>query len=516
MRWLHQIQRIDAKELSPVYLGAFLVLHLVLWTLGPYLARPSLPHDTLESITWGLQWQLGYAKHPFLTAWFCAGFFSLFHQADWSIYLLAQLVVLTTFLAVWQLAKKMLPSTHALVATLILEGVLFYNINSFNLTPDTLQSPLWALLCLCFYNALTTQKLRHWLGTAFFAACCLCTKYQALVLFGPMLCFCLWDPVAKTSFKKPGIYLAIGLFFVLVSAHLLWLYQHDFITVVYAQNSSKDYTETKTLLGHLLYPLLFLVNQPLYVVGALLLLCPFYKQTKESWTLSTFQWRFLITLGFGPLGCTLLLCLINGYYFPPRWSTPYFFLIGIILVGYFKPMITEKNLKQFSNYFILFSTLLFMIRLFTLTVTPRADNDAFLPNQTMASSLARLWKERYHQPLPHIIGPSYLVSLITPYLKDNPKPLLGWKQQQSPWIKQSDLGKKGAILIWDEGFNYGWDEESRNFALLPQTMLARFPQLITLAHYTFYRLSNRQPIVIGVAILPPHPIVKESSEVKRV
>ena len=88
-----------------LYFWLFLMLHTLIWTLGPALIRESLPHDTLEGVTWGLQWQLGYNKHPFLTAWLCAGVTQLFGVVGWPVYLLAQLTVSLTFLAVWQLAK---------------------------------------------------------------------------------------------------------------------------------------------------------------------------------------------------------------------------------------------------------------------------------------------------------------------------------------------------------------------------------------------------------------------------
>src|SRR5580704_12288122 len=144
------------------YFWLFIFIHTLIWTHGPSLLSPTLRHDALEGITWGLQWQLGYSKHPFLTAWLCAGVTQLFGATGWPIYLLAQLAVSITFIAVWKLAQQILPPLHALIAALILEGVLFYNINSFNFTPDTLQSPLWALLSLFFYQALTKQTLSHW------------------------------------------------------------------------------------------------------------------------------------------------------------------------------------------------------------------------------------------------------------------------------------------------------------------------------------------------------------------
>ncbi|RUR13753.1 glycosyltransferase family 39 protein [Legionella sp. km772] len=494
------------EQKTTVYFILFILLHTLFWTLGSYFSRPSLPHDTLESITWGLQWQWGYPKHPYLTAWLCAAVFSLFNQADWSIYLLAQLVNTSTFVAVWYLAKQFLPSRHALIAVLLLEGVLFYNVNSFNLTCDSLQAPLWACCTLFFYYALTTEKLRHWLLTAFFAACCICTKYQSLILFACMLFLCLEHPNLRQNFKKKELYYAFTFFLLLVSPHLVWLYQHQFISLVYVKTIAYDYTETKTVWGHLLYPILTLLNDLFYIAGVFILSWPFYKKNKARFNISPFQWHFLLIMGLGPVFITTLLGIIDGNYFPPRWATPYFFLLGIIVIGYLKPLLNPAQLKKFSIGFVLFSSLLFGVRMVTLTLFPKPNNDAFLPNRAMALSLSQLWQDRYHRPLAYVVGSNYLVSLITPYLPTKTKPYLNWRLKQNPWVDELELSKTGALFIWDVGFNYAWDLEGTTTFQLPQWLFYRYPELIVLPNATFYRLSNKAPIVIGIAILPPREV----------
>ncbi|MCL9685767.1 glycosyltransferase family 39 protein [Legionella maioricensis] len=487
------------------YFWFFILIHTLLWTLGPSLLRPTVSHDTLEGITWGLQWQLGYSKHPFLTAWLCAGVTKLFGGVGWPVYLLAQLAVSLTFIAVWKLAQQILPLGHALIATLALEGVLFYNINSFNFTPDTLQSPLWALLSLFFYQALTKQNVMNWLCTALFAALCVCTKYQVALLFLPMFLFCLLNPLARKSFTKPGIYYALGTFFLLIIPHLIWLYQHHFITLTYASEISSDYTQNKMPLNHFRHPFGFVINSIMDVAGLFILLWPFYNKNKIQLPLESFQWQFLIFLGLGPLTLSLILCLFTGDYFPPRWSTPYFFALGILAIAYLKPALSKKNLKQFVTTLILFSSILFLARMSTLTFIPRSNSDAFLPNHQIALSLSKLWREQYHTPLPFLAGSNYLVTGVTPYMTDNPVPYLNWKSEDSPWINEKELRQQGGLFIWDESGYYTWDKESRAHTKLPESVLERFPKLRKIPNYIFYRLSDKQPVTIGVAILPPDP-----------
>ncbi len=490
------------RKLS-IYFWLFLALHTLCWTLGPYWARGSLPHDTLEGITWGLQWQLGYHKHPYLTAWLSAAVFKLFHSADWSIYLLAQVVNSVTFFAVWRLARHLLPRAHALIAALILDGVLFYNINSFNLTPDTLQSPLWALATLFFYRALIQQKIYDWLLTALFLGLSVITKYQVILLLIVMLSLCLCDKQARLSFKHAGIYWAMVLFLLLISPHLWWLYQHDFIALTYAAHASAEYTHTNTALGHLFYPLLFLATQCFNTLGSALIAWPLYKEQHSVKLLTSFSQRFLIYIGLGPFLLTVLLCTYSGTYFTARWATPYFFLMGIILLGYLKPLITQPAFKRVMLSLVLFSSMLFIIRMVHLTTMARPYNDASIPNKAIASSLTQLWHERYHRPLPYIAGSNYLVALTLPYMTDAPKPYLNWQDNENPWLNAQALQEQGALFVWDEGYNYAWDKDGARYAHLIKSVKKRFPALIILPLQQYQRIGYKEPIIIGVAILPP-------------
>jgi 4-amino-4-deoxy-L-arabinose transferase-like glycosyltransferase len=492
---------------SAYYFWLFILIHTLIWTIGPALLRPTIPHDTLEGLTWGLQWQLGYNKHPFFAAWLCAGITQLFGTTGWPVYFLAQLAVSTTFIAVWKLAQHILPLLHALIATLLLEGVLFYNINSFNFTPDTLQSPLWALLSLFFYKALIKQNLSNWLYTALFAALCVCTKYQVAVLVLPMLLFCFINPFARRSFATPGIYCAMVFFLCLVIPHLNWLYHHEFITLNYAAQISADYTQNKTLLSHITHPLGFLINSFIDVAGLLILLWPFYNTNKTEVPLDSFKWQFLLFLGVGPLILSFMICLFSGDYFPPRWSTPYFFMLGIIAIAYLRPFLSKKNVKQFAVTLIFFSSLLFIIRMSTLTLFPRPNSDAFLPNKQIAVTLSKLWREHYHTPLPFLAGSHYLVTGVIPYMADKPIPYLSWDSEDSSWVHEKELHERGGLFVWDTGGYYTWDKQSKEHTHLPDLVLKKFPNLKIEPDYIFYRLSDKQAIVIGVAILPPDSVI---------
>lgn len=555
MRENQQSYIVQEKNIN-IYFWVFVILHVLIWTLGPALVRPNLTHDTLEGIAWGLQWQWGYNKHPFLSAWLCAGITQVFGSLEWPVYFLAQVVVATTFWAVWKLARLQLPSLHALIAALVLEGVLFYNLNSFNLTPDTVQSPLWALFALFSYQALTQKKNSNWFFVALFAALGVMTKYQMFLLIISTLMFCLINPIARQNFKKPGIYSAMLVFFILIAPHIIWLVQHDFVNLTYAMTSSVKNPTSNNLLNHLIYPVRFFISSVSNVFGVFVLIWPFYSSSSfreqsleqgkwnrcsKSFTSNSerfyprrlctsrlfvgndmppacqeeshFNWQFLCFLGFGPLLLTLILGIANGNEYPSRWSTPYYFLIGIMMMLYLKPVLTRSRLKQFVRTLVLFSLGLFILRMGSFLIHPRANSDQFLPNKMIAQTITKLWSERYNTPLSFIAGTHYLVALTTPYIPGAPKPYFDWSPQESPWINENELRKKGGIFIWDEGRNYTWDADSIRYASIPDDVWQRFPLLNRLPVYTFHRLSKgKEPVVVGIAILPPKKEKREEEK----
>lgn len=476
----------------------FITIHILLWTLGPLIARESLPHDTLEGIAWGQQMEWGYSKHPFLTAWLIAVAARLSEGGDWAIYLLAQFAVALTFYAVWKLALDILKERQALIATLILEAVLFYNINSFNLTPDTLQSPLWALFTLTLYKALKTQLLRYWLLTGVFAALCIVTKYQAVLLLGSAFFFCIIHQEARVNFQKKEIYAAFFLMLLIILPHFHWLYQHDFISFRYALQTPSEYSPRT---NHILYPIVFILEIIARIICVFLILAPSY-QKKGRIALTSFQNQFLLCLGLGPLIISLIVSVILGKHLPIRWATPYFFLIGILTVAYFKIDCSLTNFKTIKRALFIFSFLLFTGYIGKACFFQNPSSDAYLPNKQFANHITTLWHERYQTPLPYIAGTGYLVAALVHYSKDQPIPFFNWSEKETTWLHEEEVREQGAVFVWDTGKNYGWDKSSANHSGLAPDIQRKYPTLEFVGEYTV-RNKEGKPVTIGIGLLPP-------------
>src|SRR5204862_2811137 len=71
----------------------FLLLYsAVLMTFASFaLGAGPLHHDMTEAWAWGKEFQLGYAKHPPMSAWLTGMWFAALPRSQWSFYLLSTL-----------------------------------------------------------------------------------------------------------------------------------------------------------------------------------------------------------------------------------------------------------------------------------------------------------------------------------------------------------------------------------------------------------------------------------------
>ena len=74
---------------------ALITANAVVWWMCYVLSRNNLdPYgDMVEAYSWGINWVWGYDKHPPLSGWVAAAWFSVFPTQDWAFYLLAVAMV---------------------------------------------------------------------------------------------------------------------------------------------------------------------------------------------------------------------------------------------------------------------------------------------------------------------------------------------------------------------------------------------------------------------------------------
>lgn len=346
------LNNLSEEKIRP-WVYAFILFHMALWTLTPTIVRLCLPMDALEGTTWGAQLEWGYDKNPFMNAWLTALAVKISHSHDWALYFFSQLSVAICFWSVWKLGNKITAPLYAFIAILLLATTQYYNLHAIDFNDNTLELGLWGLVILFFYQALQENKILDWLLTGFFAGLSMMTKYFVVILFVPMLLMMLLFPQTRAQFKKPGVYLALFICFIISAPHFIWLFSHDFITINYALNRVS--TENPSWFNHLFYPVQFIWQQFEVLIPAVILLSLLWlgkgsaAQTSKP-SLSRFNKTFLLVVGVGPILTTVLLSAVTGIKLRAGWGQPLLTFVSLFLLVWLTPPITTSRFKRFVSF----------------------------------------------------------------------------------------------------------------------------------------------------------------------
>jgi 4-amino-4-deoxy-L-arabinose transferase-like glycosyltransferase len=327
--------------------AAFCLLHIAIWTLVPTVLYPNLPLDLIEARTYGPEWQLGYDKLPPMPWWAVEVMYRLF-GADWSYYLLAQIVVIGAFAIVWLTALPLVGAAGALVSVLIIDGLHYFNFTAVKFNHDVVQLPFWALAGFAFHRALRGNRLGDWallgaaLGLAFWA------KYFVVMLAIPMALYVLIDPTARRTVRTPGPYVAIAAGLLVILPHLVWLLANDFLPLAYAEARAAP---VRGPLDHLARPGIFALGQLVWLIPSLLIALPLvYPRSEQRVAAADPHDRRIFTLlVFAPALLLVAGSLISGRRLFTMWGYPFWLFLGLWLVMYAPTAIDRLRLTRIAG-----------------------------------------------------------------------------------------------------------------------------------------------------------------------
>jgi len=484
------------------WLFVTLALHILLWTLIPNFIRHALPMDAAEGAVWGQSLQLGYDRNPWLNAWLTRLAIELGANSDIFVYLFSQLCVGLAFWSVWRLGRKMLSEVQAVVAVLMLEGAQYYTVAAVMFNDNVLELGLWPLLILLFYRAVTLQRKWDWLGVGIVAGLAMMAKYYIALLLFPMFLFLLSNAKARKTFKKPGIYLALLIFCLIILPHVVWLFQHQGVTLSYALNrvdgnQSSTWQDYQSVLKFAVMQLAtFLIPILLFSftlgrrkkVATPSLIKPAVNTHEEH-----FNKAFLWFVGTGSYMITVLLGLVAGWKMYVLWGTPLLSYWGVLLLLYVNPLITKTRFFRFLVAVGVIFVLILSIYSFSILCS-RSATSANFPAKVFAQQITSIWHNRYSVPLPYVVGDRVLASYVSRYSSDRPHASFSQGHTLvSPWINEQDMRRRGAIFIT---YNRAFSKE----------ILSEFPSLkivkIVQVNYV-HATAASQPDQILVGILAP-------------
>jgi hypothetical protein len=429
--------------------AAFCLIHIAVWTLVPSVLYPNLPLDLIEARTYGPQWQFGYDKLPPMPWWMIEVMYRLV-GADWSYYLLSQVVVVAAFAIVWLAALPLVGAAGALASVLIVDGLHYFNFTAAKFNHDVVQLPFWALAGFAFHRALRDGRPAFWalLGAALGLA--LWAKYFIIMLAIPMALFALIDPVARRTLRTPGPYVAIAVGLLVALPHLIWLVANDFLPLTYAETRLAP---ARGALDHLTRPLVFVVGQLFWLIPSLLIALPlvYPRNHHPVPAADPRDHRIMTLIVFGPSVLLIAGGLVSGDRLITMWGYPFWLFLGLWLVMRARAPLDRSRLARVSATWAIVTAayvLAFVVDYAVLPFIGVRYRASLFPGDRLAAEISDRFRSATGTPLRYVISDMWLGGNIYHYGATHPLTVIDGKPARAPWIDPGDVRARGAAVVW--------------------------------------------------------------------
>ncbi len=444
----------------------FAVAHAALWTVLPAILCRNLPLDVIEGIAYGQEWQIGYWKHPPLPWWLIDIVRHIAGPRLWPLFLLGQVAVVLCFWAVWRLGCRILRPVEALVAVVLLDGSVVFNVQTMEFNHNIVQLPIWGLAGWTLYRAFVDRQRRDWILVGLWFALAFYAKYAAVMLVAPLLLFSVVDPQARRCWRTPGPYLAILAFFVVLAPHLVWLVQSGFSPVAFAMSRAEKADGLPGLAGITGVFIVSALSLIALVFPLFAALIPGRRQGLAT-PVDPFARRYVLVLALGPIAAAVATSVLMERGLQTRWASPFWCFIGLLLVVLWRPLIDGAALRRFVIAWSALTILLMGVQtaaqLFHVGGGERWATQ--FPGDRLAGIVTETWRRETNQRLTYVVGDFWLAGNVIFFSRDSPRMFHDASLHYSPWIEVDDIRRRGAVLLWPAARGGEMPEQMR--ALFP-------------------------------------------------
>ena len=424
------------KKNIPLVFNIFILTHLFVWTLIPFLSNKNLPLDVIEALAWGTNLDWGWVKHPPLSVFFPEVFYQIFGNQDWAYYLLSQIFIVLSFVIIFKLSKEFLKNeVYALISVFLLEGIYFYNFTTPEFNVNVCQIPFWSLTVYYSWQSFKNDKIHNWILLGLFAGLGVLSKYLFIYLLVGIKLFFIYylKKNKKFNFKY---FIPIIVFLLVLSPHLKWLVDNDYKTIAYGLKRTS--LENSTLLNHFIYPLKFIFKQIGTLLPFFILLNLILKNFKFKFNKQDEKSIFLIFITFVPILLMLITSLIFAANIRTMWMTPFYLFFGLFFIYHFKTSINLNFLKRFMFSF-LFIFILSPAAYLYISIS-KDDKRTDYPGKEISDLVQNRWDKNFVNNIAIIVGDEWVAGNLSYHLQSRPQ----WFNNLEPKLK--DLKLNGGVI----------------------------------------------------------------------
>ena len=393
----------------------FVTFHLIVWTLIPSITNNNLPLDTIEALAWGSNLDWGFNKHPPMSAFAVEFFYQIFGSQDWVYYLLSQICVIISFVAVFKLSEDFFKNKKfCLLSILLLEGIYFYNYTTPEFNVNICLMPFWALTVLYLWKGFKENKITDWLLLGLFAGLGFLSKYLFIYLGIALDIFLIYMIYKKKIDFKCII--SIIPFFIVLLPHLIWLTQNDYITIMYGLHRTGS--GEQNFINHIIHPLIFLVKQIGIITPFIIMLLILISKFKIKLNFKDKKLLFLLAINIVPIALVFLTSMIMGVKIRTMWMTPFYLFFGVLVVYVFQTQINLKKLNNFAMVFIF----VFILSPFAYSYVSikQTDKRTDYPGKDIAIKVQMAWHEQHDEPIKYVLGDEWAAGNLSYHINSRP------------------------------------------------------------------------------------------------
>jgi len=436
--------------------AAFIVLHLLVWTLLPGLSHRAPPWDNIEQLVWSQSLQWGYYKHPPAPTWWTFFWVQLLGPKVWVTFFAAQLSVAGMLWCLWRMALVVTTPLRAFVALVLTALVAYHGLRGIMANHNTLQLLPVALLLWSVLWAVRHQDRWRWLrwaavGAA--AALALLSKYSTLIWLAVIGAWLLQDARMRARRAWLPVGLAALVALAGVAPHIAWLARSDFAPLHYAEHSVEHgiggHASRWVDLGFFVTAQLARVAPA--VIALALLRRGLRRAPPAAPPVHGAERRFALFMGLGPLLLTAGLG-VAGVHLAASWATTFYVFFGVLLLRWVPEADSVRLLRVTLIVGVAAELLLAgglaLGRGVLVDALGRTARSNF-PAPALAQQIERDWNRYGHTPLRVVAGETWLAGNLSIHLPSRPRVFIDAEPSHAPWIRPDELARCDLLVVLD-------------------------------------------------------------------
>jgi dolichol-phosphate mannosyltransferase len=442
----HQAEpRARVWVLSLILILGFGIFHLV------YSSFVGLAGDEAYYWQWSRHLDWGYYDHPPMVAYLIALGVQLVGHAELGVRLVTVLLSSAILWLVYRMtvefaalsplaapAGRMQPSTAGLWAVIVLIVAPLFGVGGFLATPDIPVVFFWTLSIALTWRAVRNPVTRNWVFAGLAIGLGMLSKYSMVILpVALVVAFAATHP-GRRLLRTRGPWIAAGSALLVCAPHLLWLAQHDFVSVLYqldhgfgtplkgGQRIVESKTFSRFLAGQAgaVSPILFLLFMWVLGITVAMLIRRHGQRSRHGTTAEIIPWLLVL-----PATLTLFVFAFASFFAKPQTNWPaaayptLSVFLGLLLADWAANRGVTKALAWTAvGLAMLVTTYAHIEAAFPILPYGRSVFDKLQEKQGLANWLDALRAPSAEKRSAAVLAENYrLASLLAFYLPDRPR-----------------------------------------------------------------------------------------------